>query len=148
MRLIKPKTNKPILDCFPPAMHPRPGQVPALTQMDESFKSGKRFFVLEGPTGFGKSPVAKTFLNAYESGVITTPLNQLVGQYTGDEKLAPPPLSEVCGKSNYQCSAFNRLTTTQRARKQRTPLGGGLTLIVAWITLPTGIDSGGRHGES
>jgi Rad3-related DNA helicase len=75
--------------------------------MDESFKSGKRFFVLEGPTGFGKSPVAKTFLNAYESGVITTPLNQLVGQYTGDEKLAPPPLSEVCGKSNYQCSAFN-----------------------------------------
>ncbi len=95
-----------ILEHFPPIMTPRPGQVEALARIDEAFKSGQRYFVYEGPTGAGKSAVAKAILNCYGTGIITSPVNTLVGQYANDPKLAPLP--EVRGKNAYECSVFSR----------------------------------------
>src|SRR4029077_13579604 len=97
---------KPILDCFPPTMEPRPGQMEALNQIEHTFKTGKKFFVYEGPTGAGKSAVAKTALNWLGTGFITTHLNTLVEQYAKDAKLAPLP--QVRGKNTYACRAFAR----------------------------------------
>lgn len=94
-----------ILEHFPPSMKPRPGQVEALARIDEAFRRGQRFFVYEGPTGAGKSAVAKTILNRYGTGIITSPLNMLVGQYANDPELAPLP--EVRGKATYQCRVFS-----------------------------------------
>jgi ATP-dependent DNA helicase DinG len=92
---------------FPSSMKPRPGQLEALGLIDQAFKAGKKYFVYEGPTGAGKSAVAKAVLNAYESGIITAPLNTLVSQYANDHKLAP--LAEVRGMNTYQCHAFETL---------------------------------------
>lgn len=91
---------------FPSSLAPRDGQARALQAIEEAFSRGKKFFVYEGPTGAGKSAVAKTVLNWMGSGFITAPLNILVSQYANDSKLAP--LAEVRGKNTYRCSAFTR----------------------------------------
>jgi len=88
---------------FPPKFTPYPGQLEALESIQTAFKQGKHFFVLEGPTGFGKSAVAKAVLNLYGKGFITSPLNTLVSQYSRDENL---DLTEVRGQSGYVCTVF------------------------------------------
>jgi Rad3-related DNA helicase len=91
---------------FPPTLTPRDGQLEALAKIQEAFQIGKRFFVLEGPTGFGKSAVAKAALNLYGNGFITSPVNTLVTQYSQDQNL---DLTEVRGQSTYQCRACHDL---------------------------------------
>ena len=88
---------------FPPALTPREGQLDALDKIQTAFKAGKRFFVLEGPTGFGKSAVAKAVVNIYGKGFITSPINTLVTQYSQDPALE---LTEVRGQSTYTCKVF------------------------------------------
>ena len=89
---------------FPSALDPREGQLQALEHIRSAFHHGKKFFVLEGPTGFGKSAVAKAVLNLCGNGFITSPLNTLVRQYSQDDHLG---LTEVRGQSTYSCRAFN-----------------------------------------
>lgn len=91
---------------FPSALEPRPGQLQALENIQNAFNDGKKFFVLEGPTGFGKSAVAKAVLNLCGKGFITSPLNTLVRQYSQDNDLG---LTEVRGQSTYTCRAFDGL---------------------------------------
>ena len=88
---------------FPSSLTPREGQLDALDKIETAFKAGKRFFVLEGPTGFGKSAVAKAVLNTYRKGFITSPINTLVTQYSQDPTLE---LTEVRGQSTYTCTVF------------------------------------------
>src|SRR5690349_12267495 len=97
---------KTITSYFPASMTPREGQLLALRAIEQAFNAGKKFFVYEGPTGAGKSAVAKTVLNWCQTGFITAPLNTLVSQYANDPKLAPLP--EVRGKNTYPCRAFAR----------------------------------------
>ena len=89
---------------FPAALTPRKGQLEALGLIKDAFDEGKKFFVLEGPTGFGKSALAKGVLNLCGTGFITSPLNSLVSQYSQDQNLE---LVEVRGQSSYTCRAFN-----------------------------------------
>jgi len=91
---------------FPQSLQPREGQLDALARIHRAFSTGKRVFVLEGPTGFGKSAVAKAVLNLYGKGFITSPINTLVTQYSRDSSLE---LSEVRGQSTYTCSVFNNI---------------------------------------
>lgn len=102
--------REPVRELFPPKLEPRAGQLEALTRIETAFDQGKRFFILEGPTGFGKSAVAKAALNVYGTGFITSPLNSLVGQYARDTDLE---LTEVRGQSTYQCRAFKPLNCEQ-----------------------------------
>jgi superfamily II DNA or RNA helicase len=62
---------------FPAALTPRKGQLEALGLIKDAFDEGKKFFILEGPTGFGKSALAKAVLNLCGTGFITSPLNSL-----------------------------------------------------------------------
>jgi len=88
---------------FPSTLTPYDGQLKALEEIAASFNDGKRFFILEGPTGFGKSAVGKAVLNLCGKGFITSPLNSLVRQYTQDSNLG---LVQVRGQSTYNCTAF------------------------------------------
>lgn len=88
---------------FPPTLKPYDGQLEALANIRAAFREGKRFFVLEGPTGFGKSVVAKAVLNLCGKGFITSPINSLVRQYSQDQDL---DLTEVRGQSTYACRSF------------------------------------------
>jgi Rad3-related DNA helicase len=89
---------------FPTTLDPRKGQLDALDHIQQAFDEGKRFFVLEGPTGFGKSAVGKAVLSLCGKGFITSPVNTLVSQYSQDEHLG---LTEVRGQSTYTCRACN-----------------------------------------
>jgi len=89
---------------FPPTLKAHERQSEAEETIRLAFHEGKRFFVLEGPTGFGKSAVAKAALNICQNGFITSPINTLVNQYAQDEHLE---LTEVRGQSTYSCRAFN-----------------------------------------
>jgi Rad3-related DNA helicase len=91
---------------FPQSLEPRPGQLLALQEIKKAFDAGKRFFVLEGPTGFGKSAVAKAVLNLCGRGFLTSPLNTLVTQCSQDPTLE---LTEVRGQSTYKCKVFKNV---------------------------------------
>lgn len=91
---------------FPASLIPYEGQLEALARIQSAFNDGKRFFVLEGPTGFGKSVVGKAVLNLCGKGFITSPINNLVTQYSQDPSLE---LAEVRGQSTYTCRAFHGL---------------------------------------
>jgi Rad3-related DNA helicase len=95
---------------FPPSLTPSHGQSEALEKIQLAFNDGKRFFVLEGPTGFGKSVVAKAVLNLCGKGFITSPMNTLVSQYSKDRHLE---LTEVRGQSTYTCTVFRGMDCEQ-----------------------------------
>ena len=97
---------------FPSTLTPYDGQLKALEEIAASFNDGKRFFILEGPTGFGKSAVGKAVLNLCGKGFITSPLNSLVRQYAQDSNLG---LVQVRGQSTYNCTAFPPLNCEQAA---------------------------------
>jgi Rad3-related DNA helicase len=94
----------------------RGNQGPALDKLSAWLQSDKKYFILEGPTGFGKSPVdiacashAKTTpsYGVYTSGAyILTPQKTLAEQYMKDfEKHG---LVELKGRNNYKCERWSR----------------------------------------
>lgn len=94
----------------------RATQTQALQGVQDAFSGDKKFYVLEGPTGFGKSGVgiataswAKTLNSAvgevYEKGgYILSPQKVLTKQYVDD--FAPNGLVELRGQANYTCHNF------------------------------------------
>jgi ATP-dependent DNA helicase DinG len=77
----------------------RKGQKEAIDQAKAAFKSGKRFVVIEAPTGSGKSAIAVTFAREAKSSYILTAQKILQEQYVRDF----PDLSLMKGRSNYAC---------------------------------------------
>ena len=96
----------------------RANQAPALDKLAKWNSSPEKFFLLEGPTGFGKSPVdiacashAKTLpgFGQYEAGAyILTPQKTLAEQYMKD--FASMGLLELKGRNNYTCSKWSQIT--------------------------------------
>ena len=94
----------------------RETQTQAMQGVQDAFRGDKKFYVLEGPTGFGKSGVgiaaaswAKTLSPAagevYErGGYILSPQKVLTKQYVDD--FAPNGLVELKGQANYTCHGF------------------------------------------
>jgi ATP-dependent DNA helicase DinG len=99
----------------------RGNQGPALDKLATWNESPEKFFILEGPTGFGKSPVdiacashAKTTpsFGAYTPGAhILTPQKTLAEQYMKD--FEPHGLVELKGRNNYRCDRWSRETGTE-----------------------------------
>lgn len=103
-----------IMDHFPfPSA--RATQIQALEAVQKWLSSDKKFFILEGPTGFGKSPIgiaagsyAKTLptYGQYEPGAyILSPQKSLTEQYMND--FASNGLVELKGQANYYCPEFD-----------------------------------------
>lgn len=99
----------------------RGNQGPALDKMAKWNESSQKFFLLEGPTGFGKSPVdicmashAKTLpgYGEFQHGAyILTPQKTLAQQYMKD--FAPMGLVELKGRSNYRCDKWSKEYMTE-----------------------------------
>lgn len=85
-------------DYFPYASY-RPGQREALEAARAAFNKGKRFVVIEAPTGAGKSGIAVTLAREARSSYILTVQKLLQDQYVRDF----PDLGVVKGRSNYPC---------------------------------------------
>lgn len=104
-----PITTEQALAAFPSGFTPRPQQKYAIERINAAFAAGKRFVVLEKPTGGGKSFDCMTFARAIEtSGGRThflTIQKTLQDQYTRD---FPAPQVEVLkGRANYPCTHPN-----------------------------------------
>lgn len=105
-----------ILDHFPFA-EIRGNQKPTLNVLNKWVSSPEKFGILEGPTGFGKSPVdmclgsyAKTMpgFGEFKPGAyVLTPQKSLAEQYMKD--FASMGLVELKGRNNYQCDKWTQL---------------------------------------
>ncbi len=83
---------------FPYAAY-RPGQREALDAARSAYARGKRFVVIEAPTGAGKSGIAVTLAREAKQAYILTAQKILQDQYIRDF----PDLAVVKGRSNYPC---------------------------------------------
>ncbi len=77
----------------------RPGQAEALERARDAFAQGKRFVVIEAPTGAGKSAIAVTLARESKSAFVITNQKILQDQYVRDF----PDLALLKGRSNYDC---------------------------------------------
>ncbi|MEJ2667469.1 MAG: DEAD/DEAH box helicase family protein [Deinococcales bacterium] len=75
----------------------RSGQREALDAARQAFADGKRFVVVEAPTGLGKSAIAVALAREAGASYILTAQKVLQDQYTRDF----PELSLMKGRSNY-----------------------------------------------
>lgn len=87
----------------PPPLFPfrtfRTGQAEALERARAAFEAGKRFVVVEAPTGSGKSAIAVTLAREANSAYVLTNQKILQHQYVTDF----PDLALMKGRSNYDC---------------------------------------------
>lgn len=87
----------------PPASFPfttfRTGQGEALAQARRAFEDGKRFVVIEAPTGAGKSAIAVTLAREANGAYVVTNQKILQDQYVTDF----PDLALLKGRANYDC---------------------------------------------
>lgn len=77
----------------------RAGQREAIDAVRNAFDEGKRFVVVEAPTGSGKSAIAVTLAREARSAYILTAQKILQDQYVRDF----PDLALMKGRSNYDC---------------------------------------------
>ena len=88
----------PAVSSFPfPAY--RPGQREAMQQVRDAFAAGRRFVVLEAPTGAGKSAIAVTLAREAGSAFLLTAQKLLQDQYLRDF----PDVALMKGRANYEC---------------------------------------------
>ena len=77
----------------------RPGQKEAIDAAREAFEAGKRFVVVEAPTGSGKSGIAVTMARESDNAFVVTAQKLLQDQYVHDF----PDLALMKGRANYPC---------------------------------------------
>lgn len=90
-----------ILQYFPkPSFYP--GQREAILEIYDAFLSGRRYVILEGPTGTGKSAIAMTLARLY-GAFMATSQKTLQNQYAEDF----PELAVVKGRNAYRCDVID-----------------------------------------
>lgn len=77
----------------------RPGQREAIDAARAAFHAGKRFVIVEAPTGAGKSGIAVTLARESSDAYIVTAQKLLQDQYLRDF----PDLALMKGRANYPC---------------------------------------------
>jgi len=77
----------------------RKGQLEAIESARAAFKQGKRFVVIEAPTGSGKSAIGVTLARDAGSAYLLTAQKLLQEQYLRDF----PDLALMKGRANYRC---------------------------------------------
>lgn len=78
---------------------PRPAQIRILKKTQQAIKDGKKYIIIQAPTGIGKSALSYAILNYLRKGYICTSTKALQEQYLGDYE----DLRKVRGRSNFIC---------------------------------------------
>jgi Rad3-related DNA helicase len=78
----------------------RPLQIDSMQRIDKAYEEGKRFVILEAPTGFGKSPVVFAVAKKYGPSHVMTPQKILQKQYVRDFQ---EHMFVMKGKGNFFC---------------------------------------------
>lgn len=84
----------------------RPGQEQALTKIKDAFEQGRKYVIYEGPTGAGKSHIARAFAFMSGKAHILTIQKMLQSQYERDF----PDMAIVKGRSAYECKKADDTT--------------------------------------
>jgi ATP-dependent DNA helicase DinG len=102
------KTSSELCRFFPFSKSIRGPQVKALAAIERAYHRGKRFILLELPTGTGKSAIAiaaARWASSWGSGAyILSPQKALTAQYMRD--FAADGLVELRGRASYRCEDF------------------------------------------
>lgn len=94
-----------------PYSQPRQIQAEALQTLEDNWDKYD-VFVIQGPTAFGKTAVARTLINSLRSVSVITPTNLLVNQFI-EEFPDTPTLSRL---DSYYCDEWKRPCSMTRAR--------------------------------
>src|SRR4051812_21656735 len=81
---------------------PRRGQIEAIRFVLDSFDAGKRFVILEAPTGAGKSAIGLTVADVYSNSYYLTIQKILQAQIIRD--YAGCGMVELKGRNAYPCT--------------------------------------------
>lgn len=96
-----------ILAAFP-FDKPREGQLDCMKKVLDSFESGKKFAIVEGPTGCGKSVIAHTIAQFYDGAYYLTSSKLLQDQLVDDFGRGPSKkgfdTTDLKGRNAYPCS--------------------------------------------
>lgn len=84
---------------------PRNGQREIIERIISAFENGKKYVILNAPTGIGKSAIGYTVARHYGNATVLTSQKVLQEQYYKDFKI---PF--VLGRANYICQKNNALT--------------------------------------
>ena len=84
---------------------PRNGQREIIERIISAFESGKRYVILNAPTGIGKSAIGYSVARYYGSGTVLTSQKVLQEQYFRDFAI---PF--VLGRANYTCRKNEEIT--------------------------------------
>lgn len=103
-----------------PFKSPRPGQIECIEFILNNFASGKKYVILEVPCGGGKSAIALTVANFFESTYMLTITkilqDQLVGEFGENGKLGNQ-LVDLKGRNSYECPYYRANAEKMRASK-------------------------------
>lgn len=83
---------------------PRKGQIEAVKFAIEQFESGKKFVIIEGPTGCGKSGIGMAVANYYNTSFYITIQKLLQSQIIND--YGSQGMVELKGRNAYSCNIF------------------------------------------
>jgi Rad3-related DNA helicase len=92
--------GKDLMEYFP-LESARGSQKAVLLEIDKAFDAGQKFIILEAPVGSGKSAIAMTLANAFDSAHIITPRKSLQNQYFDDFS---EDVVLMKGRSSYPCT--------------------------------------------
>lgn len=101
-------TEDEIVKDFFPMEKPRAGQIKIVQDILKAFEKGKRIVILDLPVGAGKSAIAKTIANMFNSTCYATSQiilqEQLIGDFGAEGKFRKGfPMVHLKGRSNYSC---------------------------------------------
>jgi len=100
----------------------RPYQEKTISMILEGWRSGKRYAILEGPTGSGKSVIGITCGLIFGNAWAATPQKMLQDQYMRD---FDEYLTELKGRSNYPCLRLNYDPWEKYSGKKKKKYGAG-----------------------
>lgn len=107
-------TDDEILKVFP-FDKPRDGQLQAMQKILSAFDQGKKFVILEGPTGCGKSVIAHTVAQFYKNAFYLTSTKILQDQLIDDFGVAPSKAglitTDLKGRNAYPCLYWDIIKT-------------------------------------
>ena len=99
------KINPEVAKHFP-FSHPRQFQLETISEILEAINKGYKYIVLEAGTGTGKSAIAATLSQMFDSSFILTITKQLQDQYLNDFNDLGFKL--VKGRGNFQCRNYQK----------------------------------------